>query len=76
MATERPGLPERDPTGRFLPGEDPLVAVGVRIPNSLREKLKELAAAKKEPPTTLARALLTEAIEARWKASQKGRGRP
>jgi hypothetical protein len=63
---ERPGLPERDEAGRFLLGEDPLVSVGVRIPTSVRERLRELARAKGRQPTVLARLLLCEAIQGLW----------
>jgi hypothetical protein len=64
---ERPaGLPERDEAGRFLLGEDPMVSVGVRIPTSYREKLRELARAKGRQPTVLARLLLCQAIQDLW----------
>lgn len=63
---ERPGLPDRDEAGRFLLGEDPMVSLGVRIPTSYREKLRELAKAKGKQPTVVARVLLTQAIQDLW----------
>lgn len=63
---ERPGLPDRDEAGRFLLSEDPMVSLGVRIPTSFREKLRELGKEKGKQPTVLARWLLMRGIQGEW----------
>lgn len=68
---ERPLLPERADDGRFLTGPDPLQALGIRVPSSIRDRLRALVMLPGHPwsgkePTVLGREILCREIEVLW----------
>lgn len=65
-------MPERTENGRFIPRPDPLVPVGIRIPTSVRDRLRALVrlpghAWSGMEPTVLGREILRGEIEALWR---------